>query len=368
MGGEPTSALAIVTIPPGPEAKVEDALTQLMAGAAVVLRDAESPLVGGHTSEGAELGLGFSVNGRVDPARVLRKAGLRPGDRLDPDEASWHWNALRGRHAASCKRALDCRRGAIDAAVQSTRPPAASSATARQPAPTSRGLVLQVTWWKCCGHRMSMPSSSLDAVPRARWRRADRRAGIFSSLQPQNVRLRRATRHGTRRARRHPRVRAAVRSADVRRSAGRRPGGGGGRLRGGAASGSAIAPARSSARIIGERTATGDRHRAPVSVGDAIPAPSWLPCQDHVGLLVALLDHRQHRSHDTRVERVVRGDAEPKQRRELRLVGAALVAAVTNVPLLVGDDAGQFLQSDRSRRTPLCDARTARNTGDDVTR
>ena len=82
MGGEPTSALAIVTIPPGPADKVEDTLTHLMAGAVAVLRDAGVALVGGHTSEGAELGLGFAVNGRVDPARVLRKAGLRPGDRL----------------------------------------------------------------------------------------------------------------------------------------------------------------------------------------------------------------------------------------------------------------------------------------------
>ena len=53
MGGEPTS-LAIVTVPPGPEAKVEETLIHLMAGATAVLREAGVPLVGGHTSEGAE--------------------------------------------------------------------------------------------------------------------------------------------------------------------------------------------------------------------------------------------------------------------------------------------------------------------------
>ena len=60
MGGEAESALAIVTVPHGPESKVEDTLTQVMAGAALVLRKAEAVLVGGHTSEGAELGLGFA--------------------------------------------------------------------------------------------------------------------------------------------------------------------------------------------------------------------------------------------------------------------------------------------------------------------
>ena len=39
-------------------------------------------LVGGHSAEGAELALGFAVTGRTRPGRLLRKGGLRPGDRL----------------------------------------------------------------------------------------------------------------------------------------------------------------------------------------------------------------------------------------------------------------------------------------------
>jgi selenide,water dikinase len=82
MGGEPMSALAIATVPFGRESTVAETRTHLMAGAAAALRDAGVDLVGRHTSEGAELALGFSVNGRVQRSRVLRKSGLRPGDRL----------------------------------------------------------------------------------------------------------------------------------------------------------------------------------------------------------------------------------------------------------------------------------------------
>ena len=54
----------------------------MMAGAMAVLDDAGAALVGGHTSEGAELSLGFSINGLIDRERVMRKGGLVPGDAL----------------------------------------------------------------------------------------------------------------------------------------------------------------------------------------------------------------------------------------------------------------------------------------------
>jgi selenide,water dikinase len=54
----------------------------MMTGGSEVLAAAGASLVGGHSAEGAELGLGFAVTGRARPGRLMRKGGLRPGDRL----------------------------------------------------------------------------------------------------------------------------------------------------------------------------------------------------------------------------------------------------------------------------------------------
>ncbi|GFH16179.1 segregation protein A, partial [Haematococcus lacustris] len=47
-----------------------------------VLNDAGCSLVGGHTSEGSDLSLGFSVTGEVSEQSVMRKGGLAPGQVL----------------------------------------------------------------------------------------------------------------------------------------------------------------------------------------------------------------------------------------------------------------------------------------------
>ena len=65
-----------------PNNKVEDTLVQLLAGTVEVLNEAGAALVGGHTTEGAELYCGLSLTGLVDAEEVLRKSGLQPGDRL----------------------------------------------------------------------------------------------------------------------------------------------------------------------------------------------------------------------------------------------------------------------------------------------
>lgn len=81
MGARPTSALALATVPLMAEAMMEDELYQLLKGAADALNADGVPLVGGHSSEGAELSLGIAATGTAD-GPLLTKGGCRPGDRL----------------------------------------------------------------------------------------------------------------------------------------------------------------------------------------------------------------------------------------------------------------------------------------------
>ena len=81
MGGEAQFALAMVSVPVmGPEL-VEDELFQVMSGAVSVFEECGVRLVGGHSSEGVELSVGFTVGGttRCSP---LRKSGFSSGETL----------------------------------------------------------------------------------------------------------------------------------------------------------------------------------------------------------------------------------------------------------------------------------------------
>ena len=82
MGAAPQTALSIAVVPYGSEKQMAETLAQTLQGALKALNEAGAALVGGHASEGEALSLGFAVNGLADQERLLRKGGLRPGDRL----------------------------------------------------------------------------------------------------------------------------------------------------------------------------------------------------------------------------------------------------------------------------------------------
>jgi len=82
MGAEPHSVQAIVTLPYAHETKVEQQLLHVMQGATKIFNQCGMSLVGGHTAEGAELSLGFVVNGLAESDDLLRKSGLKVGDKL----------------------------------------------------------------------------------------------------------------------------------------------------------------------------------------------------------------------------------------------------------------------------------------------
>jgi len=80
MGGIPKTAMNLVAFP----VKEMDlaVLRQIIQGGLDKLTEASVVLVGGHSIEDKELKYGLSVTGFVNPARVLTKKNLRPGDRL----------------------------------------------------------------------------------------------------------------------------------------------------------------------------------------------------------------------------------------------------------------------------------------------
>ena len=82
MGAEPQAAMTMATMPVWPEDKLIDELRQMLLGALYVFDQEGVALVGGHTGEGAELTLGFTVTGLIEPDQALRKAALRAGDVL----------------------------------------------------------------------------------------------------------------------------------------------------------------------------------------------------------------------------------------------------------------------------------------------
>jgi len=191
MGAEAQSALAIATVPFGIEVKVEDTLRQLMAGAMLVLNDANAALVGGHTSEGAELALGFSVNGIALREQILRKAGMQVGDVLLLTKALGTGTLF----AADMQQKAKGRwiEAALASMLQSNRIAAehlyAHGATA----------CTDVTGFGLLGHLVEMirPSGvdvevNLGALPLIDGALETVQRGILSSLQPANLRLRRA--------------------------------------------------------------------------------------------------------------------------------------------------------------------------------
>jgi selenide,water dikinase len=191
MGAEPQSALAIATVPYGLESKVEADLGALLAGANEVLREADCALVGGHTSEGAELALGFALTGLVARGAALRKGGLVAGDVLILTKPLGTGALL----AADMRGKAKARwvMAAIAHMIQSSRKAAAILRRHGARASTD------VTGFGLIGHLVEMLRASgmdatldLDRIPLLPGARESVAQGIFSSLQPQNMRLRRA--------------------------------------------------------------------------------------------------------------------------------------------------------------------------------
>jgi selenide, water dikinase len=196
MGAQAQSATAIATVPAGLESKVEDVLFQMMTGALEILKDANCALVGGHTGEGKELALGFAINGLItdDETKILRKGGMKPGDVIILTKPIGT-GTLFAAHAqlAAKGRWID---GALQSMVTSNRLGAQCLTEYGATACTD------LTGFGLLGHlvEMTRPSGvdaelSLSKLPILDGAEECVAAGIVSSLQGANVRLRRALRN-----------------------------------------------------------------------------------------------------------------------------------------------------------------------------
>ena len=81
MGATPQSALAQVVLPVMADPMHEATLKEIMHGAASAFSPEGAEIIGGHTSLGTELLIGFTVTG-IAEGRIIRKSGAKPGDKL----------------------------------------------------------------------------------------------------------------------------------------------------------------------------------------------------------------------------------------------------------------------------------------------
>jgi selenide,water dikinase len=191
MCAEPRTALAIATVPFAVEDKVEETLYQMMSGACLALKDSGCALVGGHSAEGPELSLGFAVNGVANAKDVLRKEGLKIGHKIIITKAVGTGVIF----AAEMRGKVNG--VAVDDAI-------------RMMCKSNRNAALclrdhgcksctDVTGFGVLGHLVEMVNASEDVSARIQLDKVPFLNGaiecvekkIFSSLQPQNIRVRR---------------------------------------------------------------------------------------------------------------------------------------------------------------------------------
>ncbi len=80
MGGRPLTALNIVCWPQ--TGLPHEMLSEIIRGGAEKAKEAGAVIVGGHSVADDEVKFGMAVTGVIDPRRIIRNAGARPGDTL----------------------------------------------------------------------------------------------------------------------------------------------------------------------------------------------------------------------------------------------------------------------------------------------
>ncbi len=187
MGAQPQVALAQVILPRLSPTLQARTLAEVMGAASAVFAKAGADVVGGHTSQGAELTLGFTVTGLA--TRALTKAGAQVGDALILTKALGSGTILAAEMAMAQVPPLMLGEVVVACFAQMRRPLGPASAIL---APHAHAMT-DVTGFGLAGHVMEMMDAStkgaqlwLDAVPLMTGAEALADLGEHSYLAPAN--------------------------------------------------------------------------------------------------------------------------------------------------------------------------------------
>ena len=191
MNAKPQSAQALVQLPMASENIQKRDMTQLMQGALEVLNQHECALVGGHTSEDTHLNLGFCINALAEEKELLHKQGAKTGEVLILTQPLGT-GALFAAHMRGLAKGNDIQ-SALNNMLQSNQGAAQIFHQFNASACTD------VTGFGLLGHLVEMLKGSdvgatinMADIPAMPGTLDIMQTGIFSTLQPHNVRLRRA--------------------------------------------------------------------------------------------------------------------------------------------------------------------------------
>jgi len=196
MGAVAQTALALAVVPFAADEDItESTLLDLLSGASDVLQDEQVQLVGGHTCEGTELACGFAIHGYTqEPERLLRKSGGKVGDKMVLTKPIGTGALFAADMRAKCQGRY------VSKALQSmTQSNVGASRLAGEFGDAIHACT-DVTGFGLMGHLLEMLVTDNEAgatiniheIPFLQGALDASSDGIYSSLQPQNSRNRRA--------------------------------------------------------------------------------------------------------------------------------------------------------------------------------
>ncbi len=182
MGAAPQAATATVILPRLSAALQERSLREIMLSASETLREAGAEIVGGHSSVGSELTIGFTITGLCDRAPITLSGGL-PGDVLILTKPLGSGVLMAAEMAGLAKGAW-----IASAVAQMSRSQAGAAAILAQ-----AHAMTDVTGYGLAGHLLGICEASgtgarldLAAIPVMPGARAMARAKVRSTLFPVN--------------------------------------------------------------------------------------------------------------------------------------------------------------------------------------